>query len=137
MPVIIVTTNSVCADKKSFVQAVGAAAATCLRVIPGHVHVHLVEGQCFGFGGDIDTAGAYVLVKSASLNINPDARKALVVDLAPMLQSALGASPERTTTIFEEVPVEQIAVGTAIMVYRSSADVKRVLDTLSENATKK
>ena len=95
-------------------------------------------------------APVQITIKSSSHQILPAVRKILVEKMAPLLVEAFGVQPTHTTTVspfittdllrvgdichilngdmphalqmFEELSVENIAVGTNIMVYRASLD---------------
>lgn len=57
-------------------------------------------------------------IKSSALQILPETRKALVGRLVPALLAAWpGLIAERVSSMFEEMPVENIAIGTHISVF--------------------
>ena len=92
-----------------------------LQIPTGHVHLYVQDGAFYAFGGDVDTAAAYVTVKSSALQILPEGRKEIVRELMPILSTAFpGLSAERVNSFFEELPVENIAVGTNIATFATS-----------------
>ena len=65
-----------------------------------------------------------VTIKSSQQQFSPENRRAVVVRLMDLLSASFpGLRPERVTTLFEEVPVEQIAIGSSIIVFGSPRGV--------------
>lgn len=59
-----------------------------------------------------------VTVKAAYNSIDRDARKVIVGRIVPLLITAFaGLNGDRVYTIFEELPVENLAVGSSIMMF--------------------
>mmetsp|Transcript_28628 Transcript_28628/g.63006 ORF Transcript_28628/g.63006 Transcript_28628/m.63006 type:complete len:138 (-) Transcript_28628:519-932(-) len=136
MPVITIVTNVVVPldVKKAVVQQLTAIFAEEIKTPPGHVHVHISDGQSFAFGGDMDTPAVFITVKASALQIWPDVRKVLIGRMVPVLQTAVNVVPERTTTMFEELPVENIAVGTNIAVFTKTPPISpNSLAVLTQN----
>lgn len=99
---------------------------TCVREVlvgncgsnPAHVHVLIQDHQFFSFGGDASTPAVQVNITTASQQIDSSKRRALVEVLVPVLTSQVAGLPEaRVSTFFHELPVEQIAVGSSIIVF--------------------
>lgn len=122
MPIITIVTNASASLelKRQLIQALTVAFSEAIKCAGEHVHVHILDSQCFAFGGDYDTPAASITVKATALQIWPEVRKTLVERMIPVLQESLAIAPDRTTTMFEELPVENIAVGTNISVFLKS-----------------
>ncbi|KAG2483118.1 hypothetical protein HYH03_018008 [Edaphochlamys debaryana] len=120
MPVITVITNAKASveQKIKIAKALNELVATEVRVPAGHVHVLIQDEQFFSFGDDLEKPAVYLTVKSSALQILPEARRNLVADFVPALQAALpDLSAWRVNTMFEELPVECIAVGSNIATF--------------------
>lgn len=123
MPVITIVCNKVASSdaKRDLLTSVSELVAATCHIPTGHVHLYIQDGAFFAFGGDVDTAAAYVTVKSSALQILPEGRRGIVRDLMPILSKAFpDLLAERVNTLFEELPVENIAVGTSIATFAIS-----------------
>ncbi|KAG2452101.1 hypothetical protein HYH02_003135 [Chlamydomonas schloesseri] len=118
MPVIEIIVNKAVADKKTLAQGITDLFSSEVRVPPGHVHTLIQDNQYFAFGNDVDKAAVYVKVRSSAQQITAEARRTLVAELIPVLSASLpDLDAYRVNTMFEELPVENIAVGAHIAVF--------------------
>lgn len=70
-----------------------------------------------------------VTVKSSALQLLPEHRKSLITALVPALQACFpGLLTDRVTTMFEELPVENIAIGTYISIFGRRSTSSRPVD---------
>ncbi|KXZ50546.1 hypothetical protein GPECTOR_16g721 [Gonium pectorale] len=120
MPVITITVNKPAAldVKKSLSKGLTELVATECRVPTTHVHVLITDNAFFSFGDDHEKAAAYVTVRSSAQQIQPEARRNLVADLVAAMKTAFpDLDAYRINTMFEELPVENIAVGAHIATF--------------------
>ncbi|GLC42357.1 hypothetical protein PLESTB_000655900 [Pleodorina starrii] len=128
MPVVqIVVNKPLEQDKKKAVAKglTGLVSAEC-RVPAGHVHVLILDNQFFSFGDDSEKPAVYVTVRSSAQQIVPEARRNLVVEMVGVLTTAIpDLDAFRINTFFEELPVENIAVGAHIATFAASGGSAR------------
>mmetsp|Transcript_2089 Transcript_2089/g.3331 ORF Transcript_2089/g.3331 Transcript_2089/m.3331 type:complete len:141 (-) Transcript_2089:1313-1735(-) len=119
MPVLFVTTNSTASleAKTQLCSALTHGVGEILRVPNGHVHIVINDGQFLAFGGDHLTPAGLVTVQAATLQIREENRKVLCDMIMPLLANTYSISSHRTTTFFQEFPVENIAVGNQVMLF--------------------
>ncbi|PNW84112.1 hypothetical protein CHLRE_04g221400v5 [Chlamydomonas reinhardtii] len=118
MPVIEIIVNKPLDDKKALSKSITDLFAHEVRVPPGHVHTLILDNQYFAFGNDVDKTAVYVKVRSSAQQITAEARRTLVAELIPLLITAFpDLDAYRVNTMFEELPVENIAVGAHIAVF--------------------
>jgi len=120
MPLVVVTTNVAISpeQKETMAKETTNLFVNELKTSEKHVHVHVQDSQFFSFAGDFAAAAANVTVKCAHNSIDRDARTRLVNGFGPVLSHAIaGLQPERVYMTFEELPVQNIAVGSSIMVF--------------------
>ncbi|KAG2423185.1 hypothetical protein HXX76_010953 [Chlamydomonas incerta] len=118
MPVIEIIINKPVADKKALSKGITDLFAQEVRVPTGHVHTLIMDNQYFAFGNDVDKAAVYVRVRSSAQQITAEARRTLVAEIIPVLTGSVAdLDPYRVNTMFEELPVENIAVGAHIAVF--------------------
>lgn len=118
MPVVAIHTNVHVAPplKAQLLERVLDVFSTEAKTHRTHVHVHIADGQFLAFGGDHVTPAAYVIVRSASQQIPSEARQSIIKQLIPAMTASIAElKDDRVTTLFEELPVERIAVGTDVM----------------------
>ncbi|GAX73062.1 hypothetical protein CEUSTIGMA_g515.t1 [Chlamydomonas eustigma] len=136
MPIITINTSTVSAleAKLQLMTELNASFAEELKIPSGHVHIHVLDGQCFAFGGDSSRPGAYITIKASALQIWPEVRRDLALKLTTLIQKHLDVPAERTTTMFEELPVENIAVGSNIAVFVKSPTAAATAEAASKAA---
>eukprot|EP00798_Chlamydomonas_sp_ICE-L_P031470 gene31470-6658_t len=123
---IVMNTKLELDAKQTLVASLTSAFSEEIKIPKGHIHTMIRDGEFFAFGGDVSTPSAWATVKSSNHQIAPEVRKLLVTRLVPLLTEACpGLIADRTVTLFEEMPVENIAIGTHIMVFRNSMDSQR------------
>nr|ARO50079.1 hypothetical protein [Yamagishiella unicocca] len=113
MPVVHIVINKEASldTKKALAKGLTELFAGECRVPLTHVHVLIMDNQFFSFGDDSDKSAAYVTVKSSAQQIVPEARRNLVADIVPIMKTAFpDLDAYRINTMFEELPVENIAV---------------------------
>ncbi|EFJ47740.1 hypothetical protein VOLCADRAFT_104979 [Volvox carteri f. nagariensis] len=114
MPVVQIVVNKEASPdtKKAVAKGLTEIVAAECRVPQGHVHVLILDNQFFSFGDNYEKTAAYVTVRSSAQQIVPEARRNLVVEMVAILTTAFAdLDPYRINTFFEELPVENIAVG--------------------------
>ncbi|GLI71101.1 hypothetical protein VaNZ11_016172 [Volvox africanus] len=120
MPVVQIVVNKEASldTKKAVAKGLTELFAAECRVPPGHVHVLILQNEFFSFGDNYEKAAAYVTVRSSAQQIVPEARRNLVVEIVAVLTAAFpDLDAYRINTFFEELPVENIAVGAHIATF--------------------
>eukprot|EP00878_Enallax_costatus_P002169 GHUV01002338.1.p1 GENE.GHUV01002338.1~~GHUV01002338.1.p1 ORF type:complete len:137 (+),score=27.24 GHUV01002338.1:226-636(+) len=128
MPIISICTNvSMPPDaKRELARSVTSLFATEAHSSPTHVHVAILDGQYLSFGGNGDDPAVSVTIKAADASINKDVRKALVAGFSKAVQ-AVGKLPgDRLYMTFEDIPVQNFAVGDSIMTFDTMHTAKSV-----------
>ncbi|MEW5313141.1 MAG: hypothetical protein WDW38_004732 [Sanguina aurantia] len=89
------------------------------RILVPTTHVHLaINQQFFAHGGDSTSPACHVTIRASEGQIRPEKRRTVVTMLVPLLQQAIdNLDGERVIAYFEELPVENIAVGANIAVF--------------------
>ncbi|GFR41641.1 hypothetical protein Agub_g2376 [Astrephomene gubernaculifera] len=120
MPLINVVVNKEAGldAKKTLAKAITELFAAECRVPASHVHVVILDNQFISFGADSEKAAAYITVKSSQLQILPEARRSLVSEIVPALKAVIpDLDGYRINTFFEDLPVENIAIGPNIATF--------------------
>ncbi|KAF8063733.1 hypothetical protein HT031_003589 [Scenedesmus sp. PABB004] len=128
MPCIQVTTNVPLGAKPALAAALTALFSTALKAAPGHVHVAIIDGAFISLAGDADSAAALVSVKAADGSITADARKAITAGIGAALTQHVSPSLQagRSYITFEDLPVQNVAVGGSIMTFSTMHTARSV-----------
>jgi phenylpyruvate tautomerase PptA (4-oxalocrotonate tautomerase family) len=120
MPLISICINTTLSPeaKRDLAQNVTSLFASEAHTAPAHVHVAILDGQYLSFGGDGDAPAASVTIKAADASINKDVRKALVAGFSKAVPQAVSTlTGDRLYMTFEDIPVQNFAVGDSIMTF--------------------
>eukprot|EP00879_Flechtneria_rotunda_P004351 GHRR01004602.1.p2 GENE.GHRR01004602.1~~GHRR01004602.1.p2 ORF type:complete len:138 (+),score=31.34 GHRR01004602.1:129-542(+) len=136
MPLIHISTNlkGVNHESKKELATVVTDAFSLKNMSPLHTHVQIEDGQFLCFGGNSSVPAAVVIIKSSEGSISKDARRSLVASLSKALPLHLeGLAADRLYMTFEDLPVQNIAVGDSIMTFDTMRTAKS-LDRIAEVA---
>lgn len=129
---LVVNTKLSLDQKKELAAAVTQIFVDSLKTFTQHNHVRILDNEFVSFAGNYESPAVMVQVKAADNSINKEAREALVEGFSKALTSHIPClNPDRIYITFEELPVQNIAVGNSIMRFATMHTAKSV-DNIAE-----
>ncbi|KAK3284890.1 hypothetical protein CYMTET_7482 [Cymbomonas tetramitiformis] len=118
MPTVTVASNLTVLkpDLENLVQQMTDVLAKQAKVPREYVHIHVQHGQFMSFGADTSAPLCQVSVLTVTEQLDYATKNQIAKDLQPILESAFtGLQPQRTQVIFPSIPLENIAIGAALL----------------------